>query len=128
MKNINISFLSFLFLIALTGCGEKAPTAASAGGATALTAFQTQTSFGSYSTTPLKITAADVQADDKVIVVGYGSASVDYGSTANVVMMARYTSTGALDTSFGTGGIVGLKFASHSVKARAVRSYPLARS
>jgi uncharacterized delta-60 repeat protein len=51
-------------------------------------------------------TAAAVQTDGKVVVGGYGQGT---GSGTDYIL-ARFTSTGALDTSFGTAGFVTTNF------------------
>jgi uncharacterized delta-60 repeat protein len=51
-------------------------------------------------------TAAAVQTDGKIVVAGWGYAS----ASAIDFVLARFTSAGALDTTFGTGGFVTTNF------------------
>ena len=46
-----------------------------------------------------------IQPDDKIVVAGFGSTDPEIGLELDFII-ARYTAAGALDTSFGTGGIV----------------------
>jgi uncharacterized delta-60 repeat protein len=55
-----------------------------------------------------------VQADGKIIVVGYGSFG---GATGNDFAVVRYNSDGTLDGAFGTGGIVSVAFSGGSFDA-----------
>ncbi len=111
------SILTFLAVASLlVGCSPSSSTPA-----TSLNGFQTVTSFGTYSVAPKGLTASAVQSDDKLVVVGYGTAAVESGSTADALMMARYTPAGSLDTSFGTNGVVALRFTSITARAEAVK-------
>jgi uncharacterized delta-60 repeat protein len=58
--------------------------------------------------TPIEdITAAAVQSDGKIVVAGYSESN--QGSASSIVVL-RYLSTGALDTTFGTKGIATISF------------------
>jgi len=59
------------------------------------------TSFGS-STVDTQIRALGVQSGDKIIAAGE---TYDQGTNNHDVWVARFTSSGALDTTFGTGGV-----------------------
>ncbi len=50
--------------------------------------------------------AVALQSDGKIVVAGYSNMGADESNSNNDFALARYTSNGSLDTSFGTGGTV----------------------
>jgi uncharacterized delta-60 repeat protein len=65
-------------------------------------------------TQPAAATAVAQESDGKILVAGYAAAAID-GSVD--FALARYTTDGSLDTSFGTGGVVTTSFGSLSTGA-----------
>lgn len=57
--------------------------------------------------------AVAVQTDGKIVVAGYSANRTGFA-------LVRYTSSGALDTTFGTGGIVTVSFAAAEVRSIAI--------
>ena len=72
------------------------------------------TSFGSGGVVTTSVGSGDdfgysvaVQSDGKIVVAGYSTNGIHYNNTTDSdIVLVRYTTTGALDTSFGSGGKV----------------------
>jgi uncharacterized delta-60 repeat protein len=62
-------------------------------------------------------TALGVQADGRIVLVGYAS---DYATGTSDAAVARYTADGRLDASFGSGGLEKVDFTGSDDTARAV--------
>lgn len=64
-----------------------------------------------------------IQADGKVVVVGYGSGTSVKGNSYDFVV-ARYNVNGSLDTTFGSGGLVTTNFSGSGDARHASYDYP----
>lgn len=65
-----------------------------------------------------KVTGLIIQPDGKLVVAGYADSCSLFGDACEDFALVRYSSDGALDTSFGDGGIALTDFGSRADRAR----------